>query len=122
VAAAVHAGAEWVLAIANLDPYPQLLQRQFLALAQLRSLETIRPLLSAANFGPTASVSAQGKVLDQLAPMQPGVLITALKPQSEQSLYVRWRDRPLGMLLMVAAFWRCRVGLMAISRLLMAGH
>jgi apolipoprotein N-acyltransferase len=103
-----------LLAIANLDPYPQLLQRQFLALAQLRSLETARPLLSAANSGPTASVSAQGTVLDQLMPMQPGVLMTALLPQVEQTLYVRWRDRPLFLLLMVSSFWRCRFGLVAI--------
>jgi len=114
LAAAVHAGAEWLLAIANLDPYPQLLQRQFRALAQLRSLETARPLLSAANSGPTASVSAQGTVLDQLMPMQPGVLITALQPQVEQTLYVRWRDRPLLMILIVSSFWRCRFGLVAI--------
>lgn len=113
LAAAVHAGAEWLLAIANLDPYPQLLQRQFLALAQLRSLETSRPLLSAANSGPTASVSEQGRVLDQLPPMQPGLLITPLDPQIEHTMYVRWRDRPLGVLLLVAAFWRWRLWLMA---------
>ena len=122
LAAAVHAGAEWLLAIANLDPYPQLLQRQFLALAQLRSLETARPLLSAANSGPTASVSAQGTVLDQLMPMQPGVLITALQPQSEQTLYVRWRDRPLFLLLMVSFFWRGRVGITRFGQRLGIGR
>jgi len=114
LAAAVHAGAEWLLTIANLDPYPQLLQHQFLALAQLRSLETARPLLSAANSGPTASVSAQGTVLDQLMPMQPGVLITPLQPLVEQTLYVRWRDRPLLMILIVSFFWRCRFGLVTL--------
>lgn len=108
LAQAVQAGAQWLLAIANLDPYPQLLQRQFLALAQLRSVETARPLLSAANSGPTASVSAQGIVLDQLAPMQSGLLITALQPHIEYSFYVRWGDRPLWMVLMVAALCRCR--------------
>ncbi len=122
LAQAVHAGAQWLLAIANLDPYPQLLQRQFLALAQLRSLETARPLLSAANSGPTASVSAQGTVLDQLMPMQPGVLITALQAQIEQTLYVRWRDRPLFMLLMVSFCWRCRVGMTRFGQWLGIGR
>ena len=110
------------MTIANLDPYPLLLQRQFLALAQLRSLETARPLLSAANSGPTASVSAQGTVLDQLMPMQPGVLITALQPQSEQTLYVRWRDRPLFLILMVSFFWRGRAGITRFGQRLGIGR
>ena len=38
LALAAAEGADWLLSIANLDPYPQLLQRQFLALAQLRAM------------------------------------------------------------------------------------
>ena len=55
--------ATWLLAIANLDPYPLQLQKQFLALAQLRAIETGRDLLSVGNTGPTALISATGGAL-----------------------------------------------------------
>ena len=106
LARAVADGAEWLLTIANLDPYPELLQRQFLALAQLRSVETARPLLSAANTGPTAMVSAEGKVKQQLPAMQPGLLISALEPQRQLTPYVRWSERPLWLLLMATVMVR----------------
>ena len=108
MAQAVAGGAEWLLTIANLDPYPELLQRQFLALAQLRSVETARPLLSAANTGPTGMVSAEGKVLQHLAPMQPGFLISALEPQQQLTPYVRWGERPLWLLLMATVIVRVK--------------
>ena len=108
LAKAVAGGAEWLLTIANLDPYPELLQRQFMALAQLRSMETARPLLSAANTGPTGMVSAEGKVLQHLAPMQPGFLISALEPQQQLTPYVRWGERPLWLLLMATVIVRVK--------------
>jgi apolipoprotein N-acyltransferase len=102
LAAAVADGAQWILAAANLDPYPLLLQRQFLALAQLRSLETARPLLSVANTGPTALIADRGVVEAQLPAMRPGLLPVQLDPQQGRTLYVLWRDWPLWVLLLVA--------------------
>ena len=68
LARAAADGATWLLAIANLDPYPLQLQKQFLALAQLRAIETGRDLLSVGNTGPTALISANGAVQWLLAP------------------------------------------------------
>ena len=86
----------------QLDPYPQLLQHQFLALAGLRSLETARPLASVANTGPTAMLTAQGRITDFLAPMRPGLLQAALQPSDGLTLYVRWREWPLWWALLAA--------------------
>ena len=102
LARAVADGGQWILAAANLDPYPRLLQRQFLALAGLRSLETARPLASVANTGPTAMLTAQGRITDFLAPMRPGLLQAALQPSDGLTLYVRWREWPLWWALLAA--------------------
>ncbi|MEB3242744.1 MAG: nitrilase-related carbon-nitrogen hydrolase [Cyanobacteriota bacterium] len=66
LARASREGARWLLASANLDPYPRSLQSQFLALAQLRALESGRWLVSAANTGPSALVDPAGRVAAQL--------------------------------------------------------
>ena len=102
LARAVADGGQWILAAANLDPYPLLLQRQFLALAGLRSLETARPLASVANTGPTAMLTAQGRITDFLAPMRPGLLQVALQPSDGFTLFVRWREWPLWWALLAA--------------------
>ncbi|MEC8441733.1 MAG: apolipoprotein N-acyltransferase [Cyanobacteriota bacterium] len=87
-AATVH-GAEWLLAVANLDPYPLLLQRQFLALAQLRAIETGRDLLSAANTGPTALITANGSVQSLLQPGVEGVALATVQRRRGLSPYAR---------------------------------
>jgi apolipoprotein N-acyltransferase len=66
LAGASRAGARWLLASANLDPYPRALQSQFQALARLRALESGRWLVSAANTGPSVLVNPAGRVMDSL--------------------------------------------------------
>ena len=116
IARAVGHGAEWLLAIANLDPYPLLLQRQFLALAQLRSIETNRPLLSVANTGPTAAVSATANVEQLLEPMLPGLAITELEPLIGMTPYVFWGERPLQLVVAVVVLARIRERVAGSSR------
>ena len=101
IARAVANGAEWILAAANLDPYPGLLQQQYLALAQLRSLETARPLYSTANTGPTAMIRANGQIAERLEAFDPGLLVVPFQPQKGVTGYVRWGEAPL--LLMIGA-------------------
>jgi len=93
--AASRDGAGWILASANLDPYPQQLQEQFRALAQLRAIEASRWLVSAANTGPSLVVNPQGVVLDQLRSSQPGTLLSAVFPRKVLTPYARWGDLPL---------------------------
>ena len=103
LARAVAEGAEWILAAANLDPYPSLLQQQYLALAQLRSLESARPLLSTANTGPTAMIRADGQIAERLAAFDPGLLLVPLQPRKGLTGYVRWGEAPLWLMVGVSS-------------------
>ena len=82
-------GADWLLSIANLDPYPSQLQHQFLALAQLRAIESGRDLLSVANTGPTALISADGHV-DRLLPAMEAGLATVTVQRRETMTFYSW--------------------------------
>ncbi|BEV35737.1 apolipoprotein N-acyltransferase [Synechococcus sp. M16CYN] len=87
LALATAQGASWLFSIANLDPYPLQLQHQFLAIAQLRAIESGRDLVSVANTGPTALISADGHVKQLLPPMQPGVATVEIKLRQGTGLY-----------------------------------
>ena len=108
LAAAVRDGAQWLLASANLDPYPALLQRQFTALAQLRALETGRWLVSAANTGPSQLISARGDVVSGLPLGRAGTAVFAVPMMQRQTLYDRFGDGPLLVLTLAAALLRFR--------------
>ena len=112
MAAAVAEGGQWLLAVANLDPYPLALQRQFLALAQLRSIETARDLVSVANTGPSALVSAAGTSEQILVPMRAGLGMASLHLHQELSFYTRWRELPL---LLISLACSCCLGWRRIS-------
>ena len=92
---ASQAGAGWILASANLDPYPRLLQQQFQALSQLRAIEASRWLVSAANSGPSLVVQPDGALGVSLAPMQPGTLLVRLQLRSGGTPYGRLGEWPL---------------------------
>jgi apolipoprotein N-acyltransferase len=87
LALAAAEGADWLLSIANLDPYPLQLQQQFLALAQLRAIESGRDLLSVANTGPTALISADGHVERLLPPMEAGLAKVTVQRRQTISFY-----------------------------------
>ena len=65
------------------------MQRQFLALAQLRAIETGRDFLSVANTGPTALVSADGSVQQLLEAGSEAVAVTDLQLRSQLTGYSR---------------------------------
>jgi apolipoprotein N-acyltransferase len=98
LAAASRAGAGWLLASANLDPYPAQLQRQFAALAQLRAIESGRWLVSSANTGPSLVVDAAGAVRAALPPGRAGTLEAVLQRRREVTAYARWGELPLALL------------------------
>ncbi|NDF61809.1 MAG: apolipoprotein N-acyltransferase, partial [Synechococcaceae bacterium WBB_3_034] len=105
LAAATRDGAGWLLASANLDPYPLLLQQQFRALAQLRALEVNRWLVSAANTGPSLVVDGAGVVRQQLAPFESGELLARLQVRQGLTGYGRWGELPLLLLLAGSGTW-----------------
>jgi apolipoprotein N-acyltransferase len=110
LAAASRAGARWLLASANLDPYPLVLQRQFEALAQLRAIETGRWLVSVANTGPSGLISAQGSVAQRLPASVPATAVLSVPALTTLTPYARWGELPLLVLALLAACWRWRVG------------
>ena len=95
IAKAVEEGAEWILAMANLDPYPISLQKQFLAISQLRSIETSRDLISVANTGPSALVKASGEVQGIIPPFVEATELAELHLHRELTGYIRWKEAPL---------------------------
>ena len=108
LAAAAHHGAEWLLASANLDPYPVQLQGQFAALAQLRAIETGRWLVSAANTGPSLVVDARGQVRQRLNDQGAGTLLAELQSTRAITGYSRVGEWPLAVLVVVAGTARLR--------------
>ena len=101
-------GAVWLLASANLDPYPALLRRQFLALARLRAIESGRWLVSVANTGPSAVVDDTGRVRQELPGTGAGTFRVRVEHREGLTGYGRWGEAPLGVGLMLALLLRAR--------------
>ena len=95
LADATRAGAQLLLAVANLDPYPKLLHRQFLALAQQRAMETGRWLVVASNTGPTALINSRGHITAQLDPAVVASTVWSVPLRTGLTLYSRTGDWPL---------------------------
>ena len=103
LATAVKEGAEWILTVANLDPYPLQLQQQFLALAQLRAIETGRWLLSVGNTGPTAVLDATGQKWKELEFKKPDIATMKLKRRTKLTFYDQFNQLPLLLMLAISA-------------------
>ncbi|MFN9070292.1 MAG: apolipoprotein N-acyltransferase [Cyanobacteriota bacterium] len=106
LAEASRAGARWLLASANLDPYPLTLQSQFQALAQLRAMESGRWLVSAANTGPSLLVDPAGRVAAALVPGRPSTRLLVVPGSERLTPYLRGGEAPLLGLIAVGAALR----------------
>jgi apolipoprotein N-acyltransferase len=102
LASASRNGARWLLASANLDPYPPMLLNQFRALAQLRAIETGRWLVSAANTGPSLLVSPRGEVIAQLPQGRAASGVFTVPQLVALTPYGRLGDGPLALLTAIA--------------------
>jgi apolipoprotein N-acyltransferase len=93
----------------NTNALPQALQ-----MAQMRALETGRPMLSATNTGPTAAVSADGDIAARLAPFTVGALAVQVQGRSGLTPYIRLGNAPvllLSLALLAAGLWLGRGGM-----------
>ena len=106
LAQAVAQGGGWLLASANLDPYPLVLQDQFTALARLRAMESARWLVSAANTGPSLLISPAGQIVEQLAPGRPAMQLLRVPVLHGRTAYARWGETPVLLLLLLGLGWR----------------
>ena len=111
LARASREGARWLLASANLDPYPPMLQRQFTALAQLRAIESGRWLVSVANTGPSLLVSPRGAVLAALPAGRAATGLFNVPQLTGLTPYARFGDGPLAVLTAATA-----IGALLIKR------
>ena len=105
ISKAVLDGAQWILATANLDPYPMALQRQFLSLAQLRSIENSREIITAANNGPSSWINSEGKVRVSLPSFEEGFGVSLLRLKKTKTIYTRFGEAPLISLLLLGTFF-----------------
>lgn len=83
-------------------------QPQHLQIAQMRALETGRPLLQATNTGATAVVDAQGRVTAELPSFADGALLAQVRGTQGLTPYVRWGNTPVVVLAIVGLWWGCR--------------
>jgi len=108
LAQASRDGARWLLASANLDPYPLALQAQFTALARLRAIETGRWLVGVANTGPSLVVDASGEVRSTLPPGIAALQTVTVRQRQSLTAYDRWGNGPLllgWLLALLLRFW-----------------
>ena len=78
-----------------------LAQPQHLEIAQMRALETGRPMLRATNTGMTAIVSPRGRVERVLPPFSEGALVAEVSGYTGATPYVRWGN--MAVLLLAGA-------------------
>ncbi len=102
IAKAVKQGAKWILVIANLDPYPISLQRQFLSMAQLRSIETSKNLISVSNTGPTSLIKSNGRIDTLLKPNKELVQLVNLELNEKKTVYTFISDLPLILVIFIS--------------------
>ena len=106
LADATYKGAQLLLAVANLDPYPRLLHRQFLALARQRAIETGRWLVVASNTGPTALINSRGQVTEQLDSAVVASTVWNIPLRTALTFYSRTGDWPLMISVLLLALSR----------------
>ena len=76
---------------------------QHLASARLRSVEEGLPMIRAANTGVSAVIDGYGRILDSLDMEREGVIDHVLPPARAATLYARWHDWTLLVLLAILA-------------------
>lgn len=101
----VRAGANLLVIITNDGWYRDAIALyQHLGHAVLRALENGRPVLRAGNTGISAVIDTQGRILQQTLPMEADFLSWQLNSgdlNTQQTLYTRWGEWPLGLALLL---------------------
>ena len=72
---------------------------QRIQMARMRALETGRPMLRAANTGPSVVIDPQGNVIARAPPFQVYVLTATVQPMQGTTPYVRFGNVPLVLFL-----------------------
>ncbi len=108
----VRAGAQ-LLTIITSDAYagPSILPLLHLSFAQLRAIETARPVVRAANGGSSAVIDRFGHIQQRIGLYRTGLLQAELVPRTAKTIYVRYGT-------IIDALW-LMLGLVAFIRILL---
>jgi apolipoprotein N-acyltransferase len=82
---------------------------QRVQMARLRALETARPMLRAANTGPSTAIDHRGIVLASSGQFRQDVLRAQVQPMTGATPYVRWGNWPavaIAVVLVLIVSWR----------------
>lgn len=105
--------AELLVNIANMAWYGHsLAAAQHVQFSQMRALETSRWMLRSTNTGVTAAINEHGEIVKSLPQFVRGVLTVEAIPRQGATPYVRWREGPvlLGLVIALLASWFMRRG------------
>lgn len=84
---------------------------QRLQMAQLRALEAGRPMVRAANTGPSAAIDHKGRIQQRSPQFEPHALVVSVQPMQGATAYARLGNVTAllpALALFVAAAWRAR--------------
>ncbi len=94
--------AELLVNMSNMAWYGHSLAAdQHVQFSQMRAMETSRWMLRSTNTGLTAAVNERGEIVKALPQFTRGVLEIDAIPRQGATLYARWRDAPVLILLVV---------------------
>lgn len=91
---AINSGAELIISVANLDPYPKKLHNQFLSLARIRSIENKKDNVIVSNTGPSGLISEVGRVIKLFDPNTEQNEIVYPKFSTEKTFYTKYGEYP----------------------------
>ena len=95
---AINSGAELIISVANLDPYPTKLHNQFLSLARIRSIENKKDNIVVSNTGPTGLISEEGRVIKLFDPDVEQIDVVNPNFSNVKTFYTTYGERPLFLL------------------------
>jgi len=78
------------------------LQKQFLSIAQLRSIETSKNLISVSNTGPTSLIRSNGIIDTLLSSNKELISLVDLELNSKKTIYTALSDFPMILVISVS--------------------
>ncbi len=107
--AASLADADLLVNISNMAWFGRpLAGEQHAQFSQMRAMETGRWMLRSTNTGLTAAINEQGGIVKALPQYERGTVEVETQPRTGMTPYVRWKDAPVLLLLLIAfavSFW-----------------
>jgi len=95
---AVQEGAKFILAIANLDPYPSKIFNQYLSLLRMRSIENNIDSVISSNTGPSGLIKNDGRIDKLIEPNKEDNVVFYAHLLNKKTFYSHYGILPLLMI------------------------